>query len=89
MKDAKEVVELYSEIAFNCSLKEPKDGLYIAVFKAVYDDEAEGYTLRIYLEVDDQTLNCIKSIIEKHKLKYRRITDKKQKILEIYTPGTD
>lgn len=89
MKDTKEVVELYSEIAFSCSLKEPKDGLYIAIFKAVYDTEAEGYTLRIYLEVDDQTLDCIQSIIEKHKLKYRWITDRKQKILEIYTPRTD
>ena len=86
MKDAKEVADLYSEIAFKCSLKEPKNGLYIAVFKANYDTEAKGYTLRFYFEVDDQTLNCIKPIVEKHKLKYRRITDKKQRVLEIYTP---
>lgn len=85
MRSTKEVGELLSEIEANCSLKIPSRDAYIPA-RSGYDSEVEGFTLCINTEIDSQALNCIKSIIEKHKLKYRRITSRDQKVLEIYTP---
>jgi hypothetical protein len=86
MKEPKDVAELLFKIEIECSLKTPRDGLYYAVSRNIYDAEVEGYSLRIYSEVNEENLACIKSMIQERKLKCRWITDKSQRVLEVYTP---
>lgn len=82
----KEIGDLHTEISLKCSLKEPKEGLYVSIIiphPAVYDSEAEGCKLSINASiVDEPALNCIKSIIQKHKLKLKKTSDS----LVIYKP---
>lgn len=80
-----EATELFLEITHNCSLKIPSRDAYIPA-RSGYDSEVEGFTLCINTEIDSQALNCIKSIIEKRKLKYRWIPEGGQIGFEIYTP---
>jgi len=80
-----EATALFHEIEDNCSLKIPSRDAYIPS-RSSYDSEVEGFSLCINTEIDNQALNCIKSIIEKRKLKHRWIIHRSQKVLEIYTP---
>ena len=83
-----EVLDLIDKV-FECSLEEKNIKLFISVPNPeVYDSEAEGYKLLIK-DISESTLNCIKSIVQKHKLKYLWTTHKSEKVLVIYTPRKD
>lgn len=77
-----EVLDLINKV-FECSFDM---NLFIGVPNPeVHDSEAEGYKLLIK-DTSESTLNCIKSIVQKRKLKYLWTTHKSEKVLEIYTP---
>jgi hypothetical protein len=82
----KEATDLSLEISSKCSLKKPKEGLFVAIDvpnSTLYDVSAEGHKLRIDMSVIDQSSrNYIKSIVEKHKLKMIE----SKGYLVIYTP---
>ena len=82
----KEVVDLFLEISSTCSFKKPKEGLFETIdipSSALYDASAEGCKLRFDVTIlDESSRKCIKSIVEKHKLK---MTESKG-YLVIYTP---
>ena len=83
--ELKEVRDLFQEISSKCSLKKPKEGLFedIVPPSSTLDDDAEGSKLRFALSIiDESSSNCIKSIVEKHKLKMA----KSEGYLVIYTP---
>ena len=84
-----EVLDLIDKV-FECSLEEKKmPELFISVPNPkVYDSEAEGYKL-VIKDIAKSTLNCIKSIVQKRKLKYLWTTHKSEKVLVIYTPQKD
>jgi hypothetical protein len=81
----KEATDLFLEISSKCSLKKPKEGLFedIVLPSSTPDANAEGHKLRFDLSIiDESSSNCIKSIVEKHKLKMM----KSEGYLVIYTP---
>ena len=81
----KEISDLFLEITSKCSFKKLK-GLYMGIDipnPHVYDAETEGCKLRINtLIVNESSRSCIKSIVEKRKL---RVTET-QEYLVIYKP---
>lgn len=50
------------------------------------ESEAQGVSLCVYGKLDKHSVACIKSITEKHNIKYMQIKGEKQKALKIYTP---
>lgn len=80
-----EVNDLIDEV-FECSLKESKEigDMFISFPNPrVYDAESKGYKLCIRKTlVAELSRDCIKSIVEKHKLKLKE----SQEYLIIYTP---
>jgi len=68
-----EAVDLFLEISSNCSFKKPKEGLYEGIdipYLVLHDASAEGCKLRFDMSIlDESSRKCIKSIVEKHKLK--------------------
>jgi hypothetical protein len=77
--ELKEATDLHLEISSKCSLKKPKEGLFIDIGHV----DAEGHILRIDMSIiDESSRNCIESIVEKHKLKMA----KSEGYLVIYTP---
>jgi hypothetical protein len=82
----KEAGDLFLEISSKCSLKKPKEGLFediVAPSSTHYDANAEGHKLRLDMSIiDESSRNCVKSIVEKHKLKMA----KSEGYLVIYTP---
>jgi hypothetical protein len=82
----KEATDLSLEISSKCSLKKPKEGLSVDIdvpSSTLYDASAEGHKLRIDMSIiDESSRNCIKSIVEKRKLKMMELKG----YLVIYTP---
>jgi hypothetical protein len=83
----KDANALWLEISSACSFKKPKEeGLFEAILipsSALYDASAEGCKLRFDTPIlDESTRKCIKSIVEKHKLK---MTESKESLI-IYKP---
>ena len=81
----KEATDLSLEISSKCSLKKPKEGLFVAIDvpSSTLDASAEGHKLRIDMSIiDESSRNCIKSIVEKRKLKMMELKG----YLVIYTP---
>jgi hypothetical protein len=81
-----EISELTNEV-FTCPLKlEGKiDELYLSIPNPkIYDNESEGIKLCIKKTVVTRSSHdCLKSIVEKHKLKMKEL---KEGYLVIYTP---
>jgi len=70
----KDANALWLEISSTCSFKKPKEeGLFEAILipsSALHDANAEGCKLRFDEPIlDESTRKCIRSIVEKHKLK--------------------
>ena len=85
-----EVNDLLDKV-FECFPKESKnrigDIFYEKPEVSVYDEKAEGYKLFIKASIiNESALNCIKSIVQKRKLKYFWATHKSEKVFVIYTP---
>lgn len=83
----KEANALWLEISSSCKFKKPKEeGLFEAILipsSALYDADAEGCKLRFDDPIlDESARKCIKSIVEKHKL---RMTESKGSLI-IYKP---
>lgn len=80
-----EITDLINEI-FECSLMERKEirDMFISFPNPrVYDAESKGYKLCLRKTlVNESSRDCIKSIVEKHKLKLKE----SQEYLIIYTP---
>ena len=79
----KDASALWLEISSTCSFKKPKKaGLFEAILipsSALYDASAEGCKLRFDTPIlDESTRKCIRSIVEKHKLKR---TESKESLL--------
>jgi hypothetical protein len=80
-----EINNLIKEV-FGCSLKESKDidGMFMSVpNRNIHDAESKGYKYCIKKTlINEPSRNCIKSIVEKHKLRMKE----SQEYLVIYTP---
>jgi hypothetical protein len=80
-----EIGKLLDEVFFSCSLKsEGIEDMFVSVpSPRVYNAESEGYKFCIKKTlVNESSLNCLKAIVEKRKLK---MTESK-KYLVIYAP---
>jgi len=80
-----EIGGLHDEVFFSCFLKsEGIEDMFVRVPNPqVYDAESEGYKFCIKKTlVNESSLNCVKAIVEKRKLK---MTESKG-YLVIYTP---
>ena len=80
-----EVTELLNDV-FRCSLKESNNiNMFLSIPEAhVYDSETDGWKLCIKKTVvDDASLNCLKAIADKRKLK---IGQSAEGYFSIYTP---
>jgi hypothetical protein len=80
-----EIGKLLDEVFFSCSLKsEGIEDMFVSVpSPGVYNAESEGYKFCIKKTlVNESSLNCLKAIVEKRKLK---MTESK-KYLVIYAP---
>lgn len=80
-----DALDLIKEV-FECPLMESKEGLFVGIDiprSTVFDASAEGCKLRIdTLVVNEPSRNCLKSIVEKRKLKMIE----SKGYLVIYTP---
>jgi len=79
----KDAEALWLEISSTCSFKRPKEeGLFEAILissSALHDTSAEGCKLRFDAPIlDESSRKCIKSIVEKHKLK---MTESKESLI--------
>jgi hypothetical protein len=79
----KDAEALWLEISSTCFFKKPKkEGLFEAILipsSALYDASAEGCKLRFDAPIlDESSRKCIKSIVERHKLK---MTESKESLI--------
>lgn len=82
--ELKEALDLFFEIDFKCSLNKSKEGLHQGIDKP---NPQEGYRLLINSSIIPKSSHeCIKSIVEKHKLKLSSQKITSEKYWVIYKP---